>query len=93
MARKIILKEDGLNGAGAAPTGYKYLGDDAGTVSQKVGATVSGLGGSEWTETIVNISASQLLNLGTSPVELLPARRQKYSMKSFPTRVLPLPPI
>ncbi len=75
MARKIILKEDGLNGAGTAPTGYKYLGDDAGTVSQKVGATVSGLGGggSEYTETIVNITSAQILAMGTTPIELLPA--------------------
>jgi hypothetical protein len=29
--------------------------------------------GSEWIETIVNISSSQILNMGTTPIELLPA--------------------
>jgi hypothetical protein len=75
MARKIILKEDGLNGSGNSPSGYKYLGDNAGTISQKVGPTVSGIGGavSEYTETIVNISSAQILAMGTTPIELLPA--------------------
>ena len=30
-------------------------------------------GGSDYTETIVNISAAQILNMGTTPIELLPA--------------------
>ena len=33
----------------------------------------SGSGGSEYTETIVNISSAQILAMGTTPIELLPA--------------------
>ena len=74
MARKIILKDDGLNGAGSAPTGYSFFGKNGSTLSEKVGATVSGVGGgSDYTEAIVNISSAQILSLGSSPVELLPA--------------------
>lgn len=45
MARKILLKENGLSGSESAPNGYKYFGDDSGSLSQKSGATVSSLGG------------------------------------------------
>lgn len=73
MARKIVLKENGLAGSDNAPSGYKYLGDSGGDISEKVGATVSALGGgSEYTETIVNISSAQILAMGDTPIELLP---------------------
>lgn len=45
MARKIVLKEDGLTGTSNTPSGYKYLGDSGGDISQKVGGTVSVIGG------------------------------------------------
>lgn len=48
MARKVILKENGLSESGTAPSGYKYFGDSGGDISQKVGATVSGIGGSTY---------------------------------------------
>jgi hypothetical protein len=43
--RKILIKKDGLSGAGVSPEGYKYLGDSEGDMSVKTGATVSTLGG------------------------------------------------
>ena len=45
MANKIILKENGLSSQPSAPTGYRYLGYDGSTISEKTGATVSGIGG------------------------------------------------
>jgi hypothetical protein len=45
MPRKIILKEDGLNGADA-PSGFKFLGlDSGGDIGLKEGATFSPIGG------------------------------------------------
>ena len=46
MANKIILKDNGILNTGNAPTGYKYLGYDGETISEKNGATVSAIGGS-----------------------------------------------
>jgi hypothetical protein len=46
MARKIILREDGLSGSPNTPSGYKFIGDSEGSISEKVGATVSAIGGS-----------------------------------------------
>lgn len=46
MANKIILKENGINNAGDSPSGYKYLGFDGESFSEKSGATVSSIGGS-----------------------------------------------
>jgi hypothetical protein len=43
--RKTIYKEDGLNGSPNSPTGYKYVGYDGETFSEKSGATVSSIGG------------------------------------------------
>lgn len=45
MARKIVLKENGLSGQPNTPSGYKYLGYDNQTLSEKAGPTVSGIGG------------------------------------------------
>jgi hypothetical protein len=45
MARKIVLKENGLAGSGNTPSGYKYLGDSSGDISEKIGATISAIGG------------------------------------------------
>ena len=45
MARKILLKEDGLTGTSNTPSGYRYVGYDGTTVSEKAGATVSSIGG------------------------------------------------
>ena len=74
MAKRIYLKEDGLSGSGPVPVGYKQIGYEGATFSEKSGFTSSTIGGgSEWIETIVNISSSQILNMGTTPIELLPA--------------------
>ena len=74
MAKRIYLKEDGLSGSGPVPAGYKQIGYEGATFSEKSGFTSSTIGGgSEWIETIVNISSSQILNMGTTPIELLPA--------------------
>ena len=45
MARYVILKQDGITNQPAAPTGYKYIGFEGDTFSEKTGATVSGVGG------------------------------------------------
>jgi hypothetical protein len=45
MARKVILKDNGLNGSSSSPTGYKYLGYDGDIISDKNGSTVSSIGG------------------------------------------------
>lgn len=74
MARKIVIKENGLAETGNSPSGYKYLGDNAGTVSQKVGATVSALGGGDTSVyTEVTINNTQIASMGTSPITLLAA--------------------
>jgi hypothetical protein len=53
MARKIILKEDGLAGSGNSPSGYSYLGKNGSTLSEKIGATVSEVGGQS--NTFINL--------------------------------------
>lgn len=45
MARKILFKYNGLNQTGNAPDGYKFIGYDGYVASDKIGATVSPLGG------------------------------------------------
>jgi hypothetical protein len=45
MARKIILKDSGLNNIGNSPTGYKCVGYDGQVISEKNGATISAIGG------------------------------------------------
>lgn len=76
MARKIVLKDGGLDSTGDSPSGYSYLGKSGTDLSEKVGATVSAIGGAptpEWTLVTVDISSAQILNLFSSPVQLLPA--------------------
>ena len=46
MARRIIMKQDGLANQPTAPSGYKYIGFDGDTFSEKTSDTVSGIGGS-----------------------------------------------
>jgi hypothetical protein len=43
--KKIIIKDDGLNGSSNTPSGYKYLGYDGDIFSEKSGATVSVISG------------------------------------------------
>ena len=88
MARKIILKENGLSGSGNAPDGYKYLGDSVGSISEKVGATVSAIGGSsEWlTLETPAFNHSQILTMGSSPLPILPnvlASNEWYDVESI----------
>jgi hypothetical protein len=45
MARGIIFKNNGINELSDSPTGYKYLGYDDESLSEKNGATVSSIGG------------------------------------------------
>ena len=45
MARGIIFKNNGINELSDSPTGYKYLGYDDESLSEKTGATVSSIGG------------------------------------------------
>lgn len=45
MARKIILKENGLLNSQNTPTGYRYVGYDGVLVSEKFGSTISAIGG------------------------------------------------
>lgn len=74
MARKIVLKQDGLASTGNAPDGYKYLGFDGDTASEKTGATVSSIGGgSDYLYTEISVSSAQILSMGSSPVTLLSA--------------------
>jgi hypothetical protein len=44
MAKRIILKETDLSLGSNPPAGYKYLGFDDDTLSERTGATVSGIG-------------------------------------------------
>jgi hypothetical protein len=51
-----------------------FMNEDTGTIGylDSDGVFVA-IGGSEYTETIVNISSAQILSIGTTPIELLPA--------------------
>jgi hypothetical protein len=76
MARKIILKDDGINNQSNVPSGYKYIGYDGEIVSQKSGATVSpicGVGAYDYDYIEVPISSTQILQLNSTGVILLPA--------------------
>ena len=53
MARKIVLKENGLSGSGNAPNGYRYFGYDGVITSEKFGGTVSAIGGSGSSQDLV----------------------------------------
>lgn len=83
MARKIILKQDGLTGSGNAPDGYKYLGDSSGDISEKVGATVSPIGGGsyfEYTEfTLDSLTIKTDLEIGVG-VLYSPLSNQYYDI-------------
>jgi hypothetical protein len=63
MARKIILKDNGINNQTDAPSGYKYLGYDDQDISEKSGATVSAIGGSTLPYTIYSCT---LIQTGTN---------------------------
>ena len=75
MANKIILKENGMLNTGNAPTGYKYLGYNGETISEKNGATISSIGGGSYnfnngvTSSLGNVrlggSFSSSINVGT----------------------------
>jgi hypothetical protein len=58
--------------------GYQALGideiaRDIETAFDAINQLEQGSGGSDYTETIVNISSAQILSMGTTPIELLPA--------------------
>jgi hypothetical protein len=72
MARKIVLKENGLSNTPNTPNGYKYLGDDSGNISEKIGATISAIGGSI-IESKITIPTSNVKTLNSAPYELIPA--------------------
>lgn len=45
MARKLVLKENGLSDSTTAPSGYRYIGYNGTTVSEKVEDTIDTIGG------------------------------------------------
>jgi hypothetical protein len=45
MARKVVFRDNGINGLSNSPPGYKYVGYDGQVISEKNGATVSAIGG------------------------------------------------
>lgn len=45
MARRIIFKEDGLSSFGETSNGFRFLGYDGTTISEKFGVTISAIGG------------------------------------------------
>lgn len=73
MARKIILKEDGLAGSGTAPSGYRYFGYDGTTTSEKYGPTISSIGGDGYSVLSITLTQSQIFDISTTPLQLLPA--------------------
>jgi len=77
MPRRLIFKEgNNLSSIGPIQSGYKMVAYEGGTFSQKVGGTVSAIGGNEYQTAIVNISSAQILNMNGDPgnnIELLPA--------------------
>ena len=44
MARKIVLKDDGLSNSGDSVTGYRFLGYDGTSLSEKSGSSVNTIG-------------------------------------------------
>jgi len=52
--------------------GIDEIADDITNLIEEVNILSAG-GGSDYTETIVNISSAQILTMGTTPIELLPA--------------------
>jgi len=62
-----ILAVEALVTAGVVTDGVTITG------SGTAGDPLVAAGGSEYTETIVNISSAQILAMGTTPIELLPA--------------------
>ena len=70
MARGIIFKDNGINELGNSPTGYKYVGYDGESFSEKSGSTVSVIGGGSTTN--YTEYKSLLTQTGTaSPIESL----------------------
>lgn len=64
MARYVIYKTDGLTNTTDAPTGYKYVGFEGDTFSEKTTNTISGVGGS----TALVYTANIIQSDGSAPV-------------------------
>jgi len=78
--KKIVLKDDGFADSPDSPTGYKYIGYDGGSLSQKSGSTITNI---VPTYLEVDISSAQILSMGTTPIELIaPQGADKYCMVS-----------
>jgi hypothetical protein len=71
MAKRIILKETDLSLGSNPPAGYKYLGFDDDILSERTGATVSEISSYKYIEVL--ITSSQITNMGTTSIVLLPA--------------------
>jgi hypothetical protein len=64
------LIQKSIKSLGYEPTDERLIAED---IEQIITAVNALEGGSDYTETIVNISSAQILAMGTSPIELLPA--------------------
>jgi len=75
MARRLVFKESGLNSTANTPNGFRFVGYDGTVISEKWGATVSPIGSALYgyeNFVEVDISSSEILNIKTSPVQILP---------------------
>jgi uncharacterized protein YegL len=64
------LIQKSIKSLGYEPTDERLIAED---IEQIITAVNALEGGSDYTETIVNISSAQILAMGTTPIELLPA--------------------
>lgn len=72
MARKIIFKEGGLSGTDNTPSGFRFLGYNGETISEKYGATISAIGGSGSSQELIITTTRSNIVISASNSTLQP---------------------
>jgi hypothetical protein len=66
------IVQKSIDSLGYQPVDERLIAEDIQALIEEVNILSEGGGGSDYTETIVNISSAQILAMGTTPIELLP---------------------
>jgi hypothetical protein len=67
------IVQKSIDSLGYQPVDERLIAEDIQALIEEVNILSEGGGGSDYTETIVNISSAQILDMGSTPIELLPA--------------------
>lgn len=67
------IVQKSIDSLGYQPVDERLIAEDIQALIEEVNILSEGGGNSDYTETIVNITSAQILNMGSTPIELLPA--------------------